>query len=162
MVHSDSWQRTRPRISQDMAVFQLSVRKNVCVCTRAHVRASARLSLSLSLSLSLCVTMKNESPTGTESMTSDTGDDTSKQQQPQRKEIFNKGKRPVSPIDHCHPNGRKKDKQLTIPTHVAVYLFQDLHVGQDRSSKLQQWVPGRVQRAKCMRVFSHLCSTTFC
>ena len=45
------------------------------------------------------------------SMTSDTGDASSKQQQAQRKENYNKSKRPVSSVDHCHPYRRKKRRE---------------------------------------------------
>ena len=70
------------------------------------------------------------------STTSDTGDTSSKQQQAQRKENYNKRKRPVSLVDHCHPyiiftEEKRKEKQFTKPTHVAVYLFRDLD--RDRS-----------------------------
>ena len=66
------------------------------------------------------------------STTSDTGDTSSKQQQAQCKENYNKSKRPVSSVDHCHPYRRKREeKQFTKPTHVAVYLFRDLD--RDRS-----------------------------
>ena len=75
----------------------------------------------------VCVTMK-KSARRMASTTSDTGDTSSKQQQAQRKENYNKSKRPVSSVDHCHPYRRKKreEKQFTKPTHVAVYLFRDL------------------------------------
>ena len=64
------------------------------------------------------------------STTSDTGDTSSKQQQAQRKENYNKSKRPVSSVDHCHPYRRKKreEKQFTKPTHVAVYLSPAVRV----------------------------------
>ena len=66
--------------------------------------------------------------------TSDTGDTSSKQQQAQCKENYNKSKRPVSSVDHCHPlhtEEKREEKQFTKPTHVAVYLFRDLD--RDRS-----------------------------
>ena len=45
------------------------------------------------------------------STTSDTGDTSSKQQQAQCKENYNKSKRPVSSVDHCHPYRRKKRRE---------------------------------------------------
>ena len=80
----------------------------------------------------MCVTMK-KSARRMASTTSDTGDTSSKQQQAQRKENYNKSKRPVSSVDQCHPYRRKKreEKQFTKPTNVAVYLFRDLD--RDRS-----------------------------
>ena len=45
------------------------------------------------------------------STTSDAGDTLSKQQQAQRKENYNKSKRPVSSVDYCHPYRRKKEKR---------------------------------------------------
>ena len=57
-------------------------------------------------------------------MASNTGDTSSKQQQAQRKENYNKSKRPVSSVDHCHPYRRKREeKQFTKPTHVASTCF---------------------------------------
>ena len=79
----------------------------------------------------MCVTMK-KSARRNASTTSDTSDTSSKQQQSQRKENYNKSKRPVSSVDHRHPTEEKREeKQLTKPTHVAVYLFRDLD--RDRS-----------------------------
>ena len=46
--------------------------------------------------------------------TSDTGDTSSKQQQAQCKENYNKSKRPVSSVDHCHPY-RRKEKRSSLP-----------------------------------------------
>ena len=48
------------------------------------------------------------------STTSDTGDTSSKQQQAQCKENYNKRKRPVSSVDHCHPYRRKKEKRSSL------------------------------------------------
>ena len=48
------------------------------------------------------------------STTSDTGDTSSKQQQAQRKEKYNKSKRPVSSVEHCHPYTRKKEKRNSL------------------------------------------------
>ena len=58
----------------------------------------------------VCVTMK-KSARRMASTTSDTGDTSSKQQQAQRKENYNKSKRPVSSVDHCHPYRRKKRRE---------------------------------------------------
>ena len=48
------------------------------------------------------------------SATSDTGNTSSKQQQAQRKENYNKSKRPVSSVDHFHPYRRKKEKRSSL------------------------------------------------
>ena len=53
----------------------------------------------------VCVTMK-KSARRMASTTSDTSDTSSKQQHAQRKENYNKSKRPVSSVDHCHPYRR--------------------------------------------------------
>ena len=58
----------------------------------------------------VCVAMK-KSAGQMASTTSDTGDTSSKQQQAQRKENYNKIKRPVSSVDHCHPYRRKKRRE---------------------------------------------------
>ena len=58
-----------------------------------------------------CITMK-KSARRMASTTSDTGDTSSKQQQAQCKENYNKSKRPVSSVDHCHPYRRKKRREL--------------------------------------------------
>ena len=58
----------------------------------------------------VCVTMK-KSARRMASTTSDTGDASRKQQQAQRKENYNKRKRPVSSVDHCHPYRRKKRRE---------------------------------------------------
>ena len=61
------------------------------------------------------------------STTSDTGDASSKQQQAQRKENYNKSKRPVhQSITAILTKEKREEKQFTKPTHVAVYLFRDL------------------------------------
>ena len=70
----------------------------VCVCVCVCV-------------LCVCVTMK-KSARQMASMTSDTGDTSSKQQQAQCKENYNKSKRPVSSVDHCHPYRRKRRSSL--------------------------------------------------
>ena len=64
------------------------------------------------------------------STTSDTGDTSSKQQQAQREEDYNKSKRPVSLFDKLQKK-KREEKQFTKPTHVAVYRFWDLD--RDRS-----------------------------
>ena len=55
-----------------------------------------------------------------------------KYQQAQRKEKYNNKKRPILSVDHCHPYGRKKEKQLTKPTQsfcsLPVCLFVSLCV----------------------------------
>ena len=58
----------------------------------------------------VCVTMK-KSARRMASTTSDTGDTSSKQQQAQRKENYNKRKRPISSVDHCHAYRRKKRRE---------------------------------------------------
>ena len=58
----------------------------------------------------MCVTMK-KSARRMASTTSDTGDTSSKQQLAQRKENYNKSKRPVSSVDHCHPHRRKERRE---------------------------------------------------
>ena len=58
------------------------------------------------------------------STTSDTGDTSSKQQQAQRKENYNKIKRPVSSVDHCHPYRRKgEEKHYHFPSLSTSTLF---------------------------------------
>ena len=51
----------------------------------------------------VCVSQWKKSARRMASTTSNTGDTSSKQQQAQRKENYNKSKRPVSSVDHCHP-----------------------------------------------------------
>ena len=66
--------------------------------------------------------------------TSDTSDTSSKQQQAQRKENYNKSKRPVhQSITAILTEEKIEKKQFSKPTHVAVYryLFRDLD--RDRS-----------------------------
>ena len=48
------------------------------------------------------------------STTSDTSDTLSKQQQAQRKQKYNKRKRPLSSVDHWNPYRKKKERQLLI------------------------------------------------
>ena len=63
------------------------------------------------------------------STTSDTGDTSSKQQQAQRKENYNKRKRPFhQSITAILTEEKREEKRFTKPTHVAVYLFRDLCV----------------------------------
>ena len=56
------------------------------------------------------------------STTSDTDDTSSKQQQAQRKENYNKSKRPVSSVDHCHPYRRKKRREAVYYTYTCCSL----------------------------------------
>ena len=62
----------------------------------------------------VCVCHNEKSARRMASTTSDTGDTSSKQQQAQRKENYNKRKRPVSSVDHCHPYRRKKEKRSSL------------------------------------------------
>ena len=62
----------------------------------------------------VCVSQWKKSARRMASTTSDTGDTSSKQQQAQRKENYNKRKRPVSSVDHCHPYRRKKEKRSSL------------------------------------------------
>ena len=83
------------------------------------------------------------------STTSDTGDTSSKRQQAQCKENYNKSKRPVSSVDHCHPYRRKREeKQFTKPTHVAVYLFRDLDRDSGVDSKDDSGSQGQYREEK--------------
>ena len=75
------------------------VRVCVCVCVCVCVRVC----------VCVCVT-KKKSARRMASTTSDTGD-TSSKQRAQRKENYNKRKRPVSSVDHCHPYRRKKRRE---------------------------------------------------
>ena len=79
-----------------------------------------------SVCVCVCVTMK-KSAGRMASTTSNTGDTSRKQQQAQRKENYNKSKRPVSSVDHCHPyRGKKREeKQFTKPTNVAVCVCRN-------------------------------------
>ena len=63
------------------------------------------------------------------STTSDTGDTSSKQQQAQRKENYNKSK--DARLTSRSLPWKREEKQFTKPTHVAVCLFRDLN--RDRS-----------------------------
>ena len=65
------------------------------------------------------------------SMTSDTGDTSSKQQQAQRKENYNKSNKFHQSISAILTEEKREEKQFTEPTHVAVDLFRDLD--RDRS-----------------------------
>ena len=56
----------------------------------------------------MCVSQWKESARRMASTTSDTGDTSSKQQRAQHKEKYNKSKRPVSSVDHCHPKEVKR------------------------------------------------------
>ena len=56
----------------------------------------------------VCVSQWKKSARRMASTTSDVGDTSSKQQQAQHKQKYNKRKRPVSSVDHCHPYRRKK------------------------------------------------------
>ena len=58
-----------------------------------------------------CVCHNEKSARRMASMTSNTNDTSSKLQQAQRKENYNKRKRPVSSVDHCHPYRRKKRRE---------------------------------------------------
>ena len=61
--------------------------------------------------LCVCVTMKKSARRmASTTIASDAGDTASKQQQAQCKQKYNKSKRPVSSVDHCHPYRRKKEK----------------------------------------------------
>ena len=62
------------------------------------------------------------------STTSDTGDTSSKQQQAQCKENYNKSNRGPfhQSITAILTEEKREEKQFTKPTHVAVYLFRDL------------------------------------
>ena len=85
-----------------------------CVWSRASGESTSEhkglCSAPYFVSVCVCVTMKK----GARRMantTSDTGDTSSKQQQAQCKENYNKRKRPVSSVDHCHPYRRKKRRE---------------------------------------------------
>ena len=86
----------------------------LCFCCQKRVFATA----------CVCVTMKKSARrmASTSDMTSDTGDTSSKRQQAQRKQKYNKRKRPVSSVDTVILTGEKREA-VTNPTHVAVYLF---------------------------------------
>ena len=81
----------------------------------------------------VCVSQSKKCLRRMASMTSDTDDTSSKQQQAQCKENYNKSERPGSSVNHCHPYRRKKRRETVYAkcTHVAVYLFRDLD--RDRS-----------------------------
>ena len=110
----------------------------VCVCERACVRACVRVRVCVCVcqndilhwvntptldscfglvghhqqgAVCVCVTMKKKSARRMASTTCDTGDTSSKQQQAQRKENYNKSKRPVSSVDQCHPYRRNKRRE---------------------------------------------------
>ena len=78
----------------------------VGVCVHAYVCMCG----CMCVYMCVCVTMK-KSARQMASTTSDTGDTSCKQQQAQRKENYNKSKRPVSSVDHCHPYRRKKRRE---------------------------------------------------
>ena len=86
--------KPRPQYVQ-ACVIRRHVQQYVCVCVCVCV----------------CVTMKKGGARRMASTTSDTGDTSSKQQQAQCKENYNKSKRPVSSVDHCHPYRRKKRRE---------------------------------------------------
>ena len=80
----------------------------VCVGERHRERGHA------CVPVCVCVCVCHNEKRGARRMastTSDTGDTSSKQQQAQRKENYNKSKRPVSSVDHCHPYRRKKIRE---------------------------------------------------
>ena len=70
----------------------------------------SRVTVTLTREVCVCVTMK-KSARRMASTTSDTGDTSSKQQQAQRKENYNKNKRSVLSVDHCNPYRRKKRRE---------------------------------------------------
>ena len=77
------------------------------VCMRACAHACVCEFVCVCVCVCVCVTMKKKSARRMASMTSDTGDTSSKQQQAQCKQKY-KSKRPVSSVDHSHPYRRKK------------------------------------------------------
>ena len=93
-MYSMIWRRESEQLIQVSGLMSA----RLCVC--AHARAR------------MCV-CHNEKRGARRmaSTTSDTGDTSSKQQQAQRKENYNKSKRPVSSVDHCHPYRRKKRRE---------------------------------------------------
>ena len=74
---------------------------------------------------SVCVSQWKKGARRMASTTSDTGDTSSKQQQAQCKENYNKGPFHQS-ITAILTEEKREEKQFTKSTHVAVYLFRDL------------------------------------
>ena len=70
----------------------------------------------------VCVCHNEKSARRMASTTSDTGDTSSKQRQAQRKENYNKRKRPVSSVNHYHPYRRKKRREAVYKTYTCCSL----------------------------------------
>ena len=86
--------RARGPFHQSITASLTEEKREVCVCVRAGV--------------CVCACTMKESAIRMASTTNDTGDISSKKQHAQRKENYNKSKRPVSSVNHCHSYRRKK------------------------------------------------------
>ena len=107
-----------------------------CVCVCVCVVCVCCVSVCIIMCVCVCVTMK-KSARRMASTTSDTGDTSSKQQQAQHKENYNKSKRPVSLVDHCHPYRTENLYQSSLPASPSQVAF--VSVTRCRSTPRRTW-----------------------
>ena len=110
--HMSMWSHACRCVCVCVSTSEKDPDERLCVCVRAHEPVHHN---------------EKKVPDKIATTTSDTSDPSRNQEQAQCKGKFNMRKWLVFffLVNHCHLY-RKREKQYTKPTHVSVYLFQDL------------------------------------